>query len=62
MKTPPIRSEITPNLASTCDNVIDVKDQMTFKVPLSFGALAPRWGAIQVPRKEESEPNRRSTF
>ena len=38
MKTPPIRSEITPNLASTCDNVIDVKDQMTFKV-----LLANRW-------------------
>jgi hypothetical protein len=34
-------------------NVIDVKDQMTFKVLLAnWWNLAPRWGAIEVPTKE----------
>jgi hypothetical protein len=33
-------------------NVIDSKDQMKFKVLLSSRIPAPRWGAIQVPRKE----------
>ncbi len=37
-------------------NVIDRKDQMTFKVLLiTGGAQAPRWGAIQIPKNEKSE-------
>jgi len=33
-------------------NVIDSKEQMTFKVLLSNRTPALRWGAIQIPRKK----------
>ncbi len=34
-------------------NIIDLKDQMQFKVLLANRwSLAPSWGAIQVPRRE----------
>jgi hypothetical protein len=38
-------------------NVIDSKDQMRFKVLISSRIQAPRWGAIQVPRREERKPS-----
>ena len=40
-------------LSWTVQNVIDLKDQMQFKVLLANRlSLAPSWGAIQVPRRE----------
>ncbi len=59
----PYKTETSVNLLSlfleptqnieTAQSVIDVKDQMTFKVMLVIQwSLAPRWGAIQIPRKK----------
>ncbi len=40
-------------------NVIDVKDQLAFKVLLAnWWSLAPRWGAIQVPNRDRTSKER----
>jgi hypothetical protein len=39
----------------TVQNVIDSKDQMKIKVLLSSRTQAPRWGAIQVPRRKRGD-------
>ena len=42
----------------TVQNLIDPKDQMKFKVLLAnWWSLAPRWGAIEVPRKGRRKRN-----
>jgi len=37
----------------TVQNVIDPKEQIRFKVLPSSGAPAPRWGAIEVPKRKK---------